>query len=173
MVEEEVEADRLVAGDLRTARILSDIGNSIFNFLQFTVDCPSSNASGWMPLLATEVRVAENNTIDYKFYEKPISSRYVMMRNSAMSARVKMNTLTQEVIRRLRNTRNTLPWSQFQAPILTEFSKKMARSGYPEGYRLEVIKSGILGFERQLEADRNGQKPLFRPREWQKEERRR
>ena len=92
VVEEEVEADRLVAGDLRTARVLSDIGNSIFNFLQFTVDCPSSNASGWMPLLATEVRVAENNTIDYKFYEKPISSRYVMMRNSAMSARVKMNT---------------------------------------------------------------------------------
>ena len=90
-----------------------------------------------------------------------------------MSARVKMNTLTQEVIRRLRNTRITLPWSQFQAPVLTEFSKKMARSGYPEGYRLEVIKSGILGFERQLEADRNGQKPLFRPREWQKEERRR
>ena len=66
-----------------------------------------------------------------------------------------------------------MPWSQFQAPVLTEFSKKMARSGYPEGYRLEVIKSGILGFERQLEADRNGQKPLFRPREWQKEERRR
>ena len=90
-----------------------------------------------------------------------------------MSAKVKINTLTQEVIRRLRNTRITLPWSEFQAKILTEFSKKMARSGYPEGYRLEVIKSGILGFERQLEADRNGQKPLFRPREWQKEERRR
>ena len=35
------------------------------------------------------------------------------------------------------------------------------------------MKSGILGFERQLEADRNGQKPLFRPREWHKEERRR
>ena len=56
--------------------------------------------------------------------------------------------------------------------ILTEFSKKMARSGYPEGYRAEVIKSGVLGFERQLEASRSGVKPLFRPREWQKAERR-
>ena len=82
-----------------------------------------------MPLLATEVRVAKDNTIDYRFYEKPISSKYVMMRNSAMSAKVKMNTLVQEVIRRLRNTRVALPWTEFQAPILTKFSKKMKRSG--------------------------------------------
>ena len=47
----------------------------------------------------------------------------------------------------------------------------MARSGYPEGYRVEVIKSGVIGFERQLEASQKGEKPLFRPRDWQKEER--
>ena len=108
------------------------------------MDCPSTNISGWMPLLAAEVRVAEDNTTDYRFYEKPISSRYVMMRNSAMPSKVKMNTLTQEVIRRLRNTRVTLPWAEHQAPALTKFSKKMARSGYPQGYRAEVIKSGVL-----------------------------
>ena len=86
VVEEEIEADRLVAGDLRTARVLADIANDIFHYLQFTVDCPSNNASGWMPLLATEVRVAADNTIDNRFYEKPISSKYVMMRNSAISS---------------------------------------------------------------------------------------
>ena len=172
VVEEEIEGDRLVAGDLRTAKVLAEIANDIFNYLQFTVDCPTTNTSGWMPLLAAEVRVAADNTIDYRFYEKPISSRYVMMRNSAMSSKVKMNTLTQEVIRRLRNTRVTLPWADHQAPALTKFSKKMARSGYPQGYRSEVIKSGVLGFERQLEASRSGRKPLFRPRDWQKAERR-
>ena len=75
VVEEEVEGDKLVASDVRTARVLNDIGNNIFNFLQFTIDCPSENNSGWMPLLATEVKVAEDNTIDYRFYEKPISSK--------------------------------------------------------------------------------------------------
>ena len=46
MVEEEIVSDRLVAlaGDLRMARMLSDIGNGIFQLFQFTVDCPSSNA---------------------------------------------------------------------------------------------------------------------------------
>ena len=168
VVEEEVEGDKLVAGDLRTARVLNDIGNDIASYLNFTVDCPSTNANGWMPLLATEVRVAADNTIDYRFYEKPISSKYVMMQSSAMSAKVKMNTLTQEVIRRLRNTRVTLRWEDYQAPMLTKFSKKMARSGYHQGYREEVIKSGVLGFERQLAASRSGEKPLFRPRDWQK-----
>ena len=72
-----------------------------------------------------------------------------MMRHSA---RVKMNCLTQEVIRRLRNTRASLDWEEFKAPILTKLCKKMARSGYPETYRSEVIESGVTGFERQLEA---------------------
>ena len=89
-----------------------------------------------------------------------------------MSARVKMNCLTQEVIRRLRNTRASLDWDEYKVPILTEFCKKMARSGYPEGYRAEVIKSGVIGFERQLEASQRGERPLFRSKDWQKEERR-
>ena len=172
VVEEEVEGDRGVKGDLRTALVLSEVANSIFDYIQFTVDCPSNHQTGWMPLLGSQVRVAEDNTIDYIFFEKEIACKYVMMRESAMSTRVKMNTLTQEVIRRLRNTRASLDWDEFKAPILTEFCKKMARSGYPEEYRSVVIKSGVLGFERQLEASRRGERPLFRPREWQKEERR-
>ena len=89
-----------------------------------------------------------------------------------MSARVKINCLTQEVIRRLRNTRESLDWDDVKAPILTKFCKKMARSGYSESYRTEVIKSGVLGYERQLEASLSGEKPLFRPRGWQQQERR-
>ena len=125
VVEEEVENDRAVAGDLRTARVLASIANSIFEYIQFTVDCPSNYPSGWMPLLASQVRVAEDNTIDYLFFEKGIACKFVMMRNSAMSAKVKMSCLTQEVIRRLRNTRASLDWDEYKVPVLTEFCKKI------------------------------------------------
>ena len=108
-------------------------------------------------MLATEVTVAADNTNDYRFYEKLISSKYVMMQSSAMSAKVKMNTLMHEVIRRLRNTRVALQWEDYQAPMLTMFCKKMARSGYHRGYREEVTQSGVLGFERQLAASRSGE----------------
>ena len=50
----------------------------------------------------------------------------------------------------MRNTRESLDWDEIKAPILTNFCKKMARSGYPESYRTEVIKSGVVGYERQL-----------------------
>ena len=93
--------------------------------------------------------MAADNTIDYKFFEKEIASKYVMMKNSAMSGRVKMNGLTQEVIRRLRNTRESLDWEDVKAPIPTKFCKKVQRSGYSESYRTEVIKSGVVGYERQ------------------------
>ena len=67
----------------------------------------------------------------------------------------------------MRNTRESLDGDEIKAPILTNFCKKMARSSYPESYREEVIKSGVVGYESQLEASRSGQKPLFRPRGWQ------
>ena len=130
VVEEEVEADREVQGDLRKSRVLVEIANSIFDYLQFTADCPSLHTSLWMPLLDLEVRVAPDQTIDYQFYSEPCSSKFVMMRSSAMPASVKMASLIQDVVRRLRNTRATLPWLEHHAKILTTFCRKMARSGY-------------------------------------------
>ena len=50
VVEEEVEGGKLVAGDLRTGRVLNDIGNDITSYLKFTVECLSTNANGWMPI---------------------------------------------------------------------------------------------------------------------------
>ena len=126
-----------------------------------------------MPLLDLKIRVDTDNTIDFQFYSKPCSSKFVMLKSSAMPARVKMASLTQEVVRRLRNTRATLPWPEHHAKILTTFNRKMARSGYGEGYREQVTKAGVVGYEKQLEASRAGVKPLYRPRAWKKEERRR
>ena len=52
VVEEEVEGDQGLAGDARTARVLVDMANSIYSYLQFTADCPSLHPTGWLPLLA-------------------------------------------------------------------------------------------------------------------------
>ena len=44
-------------------------------------------------------------------------------------------------------------------------------SGYSEKYRETIIRSALNAWENQIEQDRNGQRPLYRPREWRKEER--
>ena len=126
---------------------------------------------GWMPILDCQIRVEENE-IQYKFFKKPMATPLVMMQTSALPANVKRSSLIQEVIRRLRNKKRSLPW-EVKAEILSEFSNSMRMSGYSQEFRYDVIKSGIEGFERMCKTSDEGGTPLFRPQEYQSEERRR
>ena len=67
VVKEEVEGDKSIPGDRRTALVIQEIANSVCKTIRMTIDCPSSHESGWMPLLDLQVRVAGDNTLDYKF----------------------------------------------------------------------------------------------------------
>lgn len=71
---------------------------------------------------------------------KKVSNFLVLMERSAMSDRQKRVSLTQEVIRILRNTKKELPDS-VKNDLLSEFSLRMMMSGYSEKFRLEVISS--------------------------------
>ena len=87
-----------------------------------------------------------------------------------MPNKIKQNSLAQEVIRRLRNTRRSLPWSE-KAAILSQFSHSLMSSGYSEKFRLKIIQAGVTGFERQCYAADNGGTPIHRPWSYNREER--
>ena len=127
------------------------------------IDYPSRHESGWMPLLNLQVRDKEDNSIDYKWYGKKVSNPLLMMSTSALSEKVKKNSLLQMALTRLSNTRRTLPW-KMSADILTEFSLRMKWSGYSENFRAEVIYAAVTGFERILDQVDRGERPLHRPR---------
>ena len=166
--EEEAETDSRPA-DLRTAEIVRDLANNIFPFIKVTIDCPSMHESGFMPILDLQVRMVDKK-VQYKFYKKPISSKYVILAQSALPGGVKRATLTQDAVRRLRNTDRSLPWS-VSADILSEYSNDLRRSGYSEKFRAEVITAAIRGFQQQCEVSDNGGTPLYRPRWYQRPER--
>ena len=170
VIQEDVEGDER-ADDERTADIFKAIGNTIVGDISITVDYPTKHESGWMPILDCQMRVEENE-IQYKFFKKPMATPLVMMETSALPGNVKRNSLIQEVIRRLKNTKRSLPW-EVKAEILSELSNSMRISGYSEEFRLDVIKSGIEGFERICQISDEGGTPLFRPREYQSDERKR
>ena len=48
---------------------------------------------------------------------------------------------------------------------------KMKNSGYGEKYRVQILNSALNAYERMVEEDNNGIKPLYRERSWRKEER--
>ena len=102
----------------------------------------------------------------YEHYRKPMANPLGMMECSAMPVKVKRTTLTQGVIRIQRNTSKQLP-KETVVKHLDEFSASMKASGYSERFRLEVIKSGLEGFERMTKVEEEGGRPVNRPRTWE------
>ena len=108
IIEEEIDKDKDIPDDIRTSNIIVDIANSICHFIKLTVDSPSRNETGWMPLLDLKVQVQQNQ-IFYEFYKKKVSNPLLMLNQSAMPSKVKRASLTQEALRRLRNTKREIP----------------------------------------------------------------
>ena len=88
--------------DIRTLRILCDIGNTIDPSIQLEFDAPSMHQDGKLPILDIKVWVEEGR-IRHRFYRKEVASDRVIMERSAVSTRTKRDTLFQEGLRRHRN----------------------------------------------------------------------
>ena len=156
IVEEEIENDRSVPGDLRTAKILKEVGNSICPFIKVSVDCPSNHDDGFLPILDLKTRILDNK-VEYRFFKKPNSNRMTIMTSSALPPNVKRATMTNEVLRRLRNTKRDLSWS------ISVFSNDMRNMGYSEEFRAKVITAALTGYKWQCELADTGVRPLHRP----------
>ena len=71
-----------------------------------------------------------------------VSNPFLVLKNSALSGKVKRDSLVQQAVTRLCNTRRTLPW-KVSANILTEFSLKMKWSGCNSICQGEVIRAAV------------------------------
>jgi hypothetical protein len=151
---------------------MKEVANSVCPFTRVTVDYPSAHSSGFMPLLDIQVKVLEDKTVDWVFFKKKVTSQFCILNRSAVPGKIKRVALVQEGLRRLRNTRPDLV-EERKAGLMEDLAETMLISGYPEEYRAGVLKAAVTGYQRQVEADRSGEKPLYRPREWQEAERRR
>ena len=69
------------------------IGNSVNPMIQLTVDFPERNSNGRVPILDLECWVEKDGEgftkIMYSFYEKPMKSPFVIMRQSAVPLKSK------------------------------------------------------------------------------------
>ena len=168
--QDKVEEDRQVPGDVRTARLVQEVANNICEFIKMEIDCPSMNSDNKVPILDLKVGVQENKVV-YQHYRKPCASYALIMAKSAMPDKSKRVCLVQEVIRMMRNTSRLLPEKE-RKTLLSEFSFRMKESGYGENFRLEVFTSGMSGFQKQVKRDKEGVRPLYRPKGYKEDERR-
>ena len=124
--------------DIRTFRVIQDIGNSIHHSIQVKIDVPSMNTDKKLPILnlKTWMRTIElegrmRRKIVYEHYIKDVASKYVIQRDSAMAISAKRTILTQMCLRAMLNCSHYLGWATRKEHV-EYFMKRMQASGYDE-----------------------------------------
>ena len=82
----------------------------------------------------------KHQVIRYRFYQKPVASKYFTLKKSAMSFNQRRAMLAQELVRRLLNTSRDLP-KEDKNQIVKEFIVKVRRSGYTRSQTRDIVVS--------------------------------
>ena len=159
--QKELDEKENMKEDKRTMLIIKEIANSIDNQFSVTFDVPSNHPDGRVPILDVKVAVNKNNKVDYIFFKKPMANIKVIQKNSAMSYRQKITTLTQECFRRLHNTSEEID-ENVKVVILNEFMMSLKVSGYNESEREIILKGGINTYEKLKKKESEGIRPFYR-----------
>ena len=85
-----------------------------------------------------------------------MSAKTVIHRDSALSENSKMASLSQNVVRHMRNTSERLDIKE-RVRVVNKFGQRMANSGYTIQQAKRVIVSGLRGYEAaRLRAAKSG-----------------
>ena len=139
--------------DRRTMREIRKMVNSIERDIQMEEEVLSTQETGMLPILDFQAWKEEvsneegvyRTEIKWIFYEKKMSSRFVMMEDGALPMRMKTTVLAQEVIRRERNTSRNVD-IETRRKIRNKFVLKLRMSGYSWRQRLNIMLSGLRGY---------------------------
>ena len=112
--------------------LFQQVGNSIHESIQLEIEVPSNHADNKMPILHLKVWIEKINGIYlilHEFYMKEVSTKSLILAQSALAWSVKRTVLTQEALRIMMNCSRLLPL-QHITEHLSQFSLRMQYSGY-------------------------------------------
>ena len=155
-----------------TMNKVKDIANNIHQSIKVKVDFPSNYRNNRLPVLDMEFWIEEveingqkRNTILYSHYIKPVASRYVIHKKSAMSYKTKIHVLINELIRIMRNISPHVAESERRSHI-QYFMNRLQFSGYSKEDRIIIYRKAKTKFDEKLKNDRLGVIPLYRSKLW-------
>ena len=115
----------------------------------------------WLPTLDLMVRVEDNNTISYKYFEKETTTNTMVQKRSALSENSKNQILANDLIRRLGNTDVRQDNTEVRI-VVDKFATKLLTSGYSRQQTRRIIINGIRGWEKKLSRAAKEGRRLFR-----------
>ena len=93
----------------RTGDVLLTSMNDIMDFLVFTLEIHEDFEDQKLPTLDTVIYMEAGRIIHFEFFQKPMSSNLVLQASTALSETVKIASLKEEVVRRLKHTSERMP----------------------------------------------------------------
>ena len=141
--------------------IVRQIAQEVDPMIKLTVEVPSDHKDGKLRVLDIKLNVNREmgNRIDYEFYEKSTKHPKVLLADSAINSSSKRTILTQECLRRLRNTKIELG-EDVRNMYLNQFMVKLKNSGYKKNYRIQILQSATKAFDKMVHDDKLGIKPV-------------
>ena len=163
--------------DKRTMLRIQQLANTIHDSIRVTVDYPSNNDNGRIPVLdlvqwlqVVDVNGECKQQIVHSHYSKPISSKHVINKASALSMSSKMNILTSDLMRIMRNV-SELCGNEERDTQIQRFMFRLQYSGYSQSERVEVYKKAKRRFVKLIQDDRDGLAPLYRSKFYNQKQR--
>ena len=153
---------------------LKKMANSIHPMIQLDEDHQHNHHDRKLPILDLKVWVSGdesgNQRLRWQYYRKPMANWLLLPAESAMSMATKRTTLTQYGLRILRNTSLEISWD-VKAEMLSEFCERMRDSGYNQKFRAQVTDSILKGWDKMVEQQRKGGRPINRPKSYEEAKR--
>ena len=164
--------------DQQYMNIIREIGNKIHPSIQLETDCPTLHSDNKLPILDVKVWVEKRKEnegptttkVIHEYYSKEVSTKAVINERSSLPLRTKRTILTMEALRIQLRCSPELPKKNV-TEHLNEFTRKLQYSGYNQKFRGEIINSALQKYKHIKDLDEKGKQPLYRPKEWNREER--
>ena len=138
--------DEEIPLDQHTLSIMVAMANTIRPAIQMEGDCDSNHQDGYIPVLDLKMKTVLIHQsedvvkgtpeimyyqVTFKFYKKPMARPTIMHANTAMTDKVKRETTSNELMRRLLNTSQGLPDTQADMEeAVNNYMITMRNSGY-------------------------------------------
>ena len=155
-----------------TMEKVKEIANSIHKSIVVKVDNPSNHGNDRLPVLDMEFWIGQGEVngelkhqILYSHYMKPVLSRYVIRKDSAISYNTKLNILTNELTHVMRNISPHVAMEEKQLHI-QYFMHRLQFSGYNKEERIKVYMKSKIKFQERRNNEISRTISLYRSKFW-------
>ena len=157
---EKEERELGLSRESKTASVMLEIQNSIFPCLKFEMETPEMFTESKLPTLDFTCWTVGNKLM-YSFFQKPVAKKKLIQRKSALGENCKVASLSQNMVRRMKNTSEDLPDSE-RVSIINEYSAQLRDSGYSVTQTRRIVSAGLTGYQRLVEKWKKGEAILHR-----------